>query len=322
MIKIAAFVPEAIDGCAWYRGLGVLNKLRYIGNVDVKRIYGNFTWADISDCDIAFMQRPHTKQHVEITKFVSKIVPLWIDYDDDLTQVPPSNPNFWEFSSADTYSNINSIRELASLVTCSTPELSKTFGGIHVPNAYNDYDLSTEYKEQYAKVILWRGSSTHVEDIYDYRYTLLELANKYSDFNFHFMGQAPWVLGNLPKNVTFSKPIPMLDYLRYIGDMKPAITIVPLADNNFNRAKSNIAWLETARTGAGIVAPAISSWNNIPFLKGYKLGREDSFFDSFVAEMAQYQLFASKRWDYIKQFLLLSHVNMLRLELIRQVVEK
>src|SRR5574343_1695194 len=118
--QIAAIVPSNPDGCAFYRGLGVMNELRRL-DIDTKQLTGKLSWMSLSDCDIGFMQRPYTTQHLELAKLIKQQMPLWIDYDDLLTAIPESNPAYVDYSET----RIDDILRLADVVTVSTEMLKE-----------------------------------------------------------------------------------------------------------------------------------------------------------------------------------------------------
>jgi hypothetical protein len=86
--------------------------------------------------------------------------------------------------------------------------------------------------------------------------------------------------------------------------------IVPLEDEVFNRCKSNIAWLETARSGTITVAPFWESWA-VPGVYAY----EDDFFDTAHGALTEGEKWWGG-WDYIQNNLLLSEINRLRAKVV------
>ena len=95
MKTLTALCPNYSDATSWYRAIGPLSRL--------KEKRGDFTismpsivdWATLSTSSGVFVQRPCEKRHVEaieIARACDKFI--WIDYDDDLLNVPGDNPNY------------------------------------------------------------------------------------------------------------------------------------------------------------------------------------------------------------------------------------
>ena len=315
--RIAAFVPGESDGCAFYRGLGVLNELRHL-DIDTKRLYGKVSWMDIADCDIGFMQRPYTTQHLELAKLIKQQMPLWVDYDDLLTAIPESNPSYATYATAEVQDAIQNILCLADVITVSTQalkdELSATDGlDIRViKNAYNDYRLPTESNiiERRQSVVLWRGTNSHIGDLFSVKDDLDALIRTHPGVRFVFLGFVPWMLVDLQaRNIDLVAEQNMYDYHRLLGNINPDVVIVPLEDNTFNQCKSNIAWLETARSGAHVIAREWDEWL-VPNVQYY----EHSFFNAVDAALVDDK--SLRGWDHVKKHLMLSDINKQRAELV------
>ena len=53
---------------------------------------------------------------------------------------------------------------------------------------------------------------------------------------------------------------PIFSYMELLRQVSPWVNIVPLARNDFNLAKSNLAWLEGSAIGAATLAPKWEEW--------------------------------------------------------------
>lgn len=316
MKNIATFVPAEPDGCAFFRGLGVLGELRHY-DINTKRMYGKVSWMDIADCDIGFMQRPYTPQHLELAKLIKQQMPLWVDYDDLLTAIPESNPAYATYATAEVQDAIQNILCLADVITVSTQalknELSKTDGlDIRViRNAYNDYRLPTESNilDRKQSVVLWRGTNSHVGDLFSVKDALDELIRSHPGVRFVFLGLVPWMLDLKPTNIDLVAEQNMYDYHRLLGNINPDVVIVPLEDNTFNQCKSNIAWLETARSGAHVIARPWDEWM-VPNVQHYNT----EFFAAVDAALLDDKTL--RGWNYVKRNLMLSNINKQRAEIV------
>lgn len=261
MIRAVWASPSIDDVPSFYRGWGPLcNLLKRFPDL---ALYHNnqFNWANTRMADVFCFARNWTEGCVaamQMCKAQGKFV--WTDYDDSFIHCPPSNPNYEQLENC--HENLWKIMNLADVITVSTEALKEDFVEVHekvfiIPNAYDD-DLFGEFPDppERTKRVLWRGSQTHDEDLIQVCDQLIRVAHSpvAKDWEFVFMGYNPlFITARLPK----VRVIPPLDIMKYFATLRvlaPSIMIVPLADNKFNRAKSNIAWLEGTYAGAMTLA--------------------------------------------------------------------
>jgi hypothetical protein len=313
--NIAVISHSGGDACQYYRGLGPMRELRRL-DIDVTNIKNEISWLELSGSDIGFMQRPYTPQHVAVAKLIKQQMPLWIDFDDLLTAVPESNPSYITYAADKTHESIARLVHLADVVTVSTEAL-KTYLGREdirvIPNAYNDYRLPTERNvvKRKGKIVLWRGTNSHAGDITAHKDAINALIKHNPDTRFIFVGSIPWMLDLSAENMDHVAAQTMYEYFQLVDELAPDMMIVPLEDNVFNQCKSNIAWIETARNGTTVVAPLWGSWA-APGVCGYT----DDFFTTANDALNN----GGKDWagwDYVKENLLLSKINELRAEVVR-----
>lgn len=313
MTNVVLFSPNEGDGCSYYRGIGVFSHLRHYG-INLIRPGNAVSWASVAEADVAYLQRPSSKKTLELVKMLKNMMPVWVDYDDDLLQVPESNPAYSAYSSKSTRDSIAEIVALADVATVSTPKLQETFVGARViPNAYDDYRLPTDYapKEHARKRVLWRGTGSHIGDLLAYQEQLRALIRDNPNVDFIFLGFLPWMLDTKAPNLFYMEPSDIFAYMKAIEKVSPDITIVPLEDNALNRAKSNIAWIETARYGAQCVAPNWEEWQ-CPGVNPYT----DLMFYSEVDRTLEHSR-TRAGWDSITKHLLLSDINQQRVDIIK-----
>ena len=100
--------------------------------------------------------------------------------------------------------------------------------------------------------------------------------------------------------------------------MAPSCLHVPLHDNPFNRAKSNIAWIEGSYAGAVCVVPA---WWNVPGALSYTDG--PSYYEaikSVIKGEVDKKKLNAEAWEFIMDTLPLSKVNVERLQIINSLI--
>lgn len=315
MKQIIVFSPDEADGCSFYRGLGVLGEL-HRQDILIRRSPRYINWSELCDCDIGFMQRPFSTKHVEVAKMIKQQMPLWLDYDDDLFNIPECNPTYELYSRNEVLESLEQLKLLADVITVSTQGVQKSFGGVIIPNAYNDYRLPVTFcgKENKKPIVLWRGTESHVGDLLAFKNQLNDLIHS-TDAKFVFLGFNPWILDTLDRDVVYIPSRDIYSYHQILEVINPDVLIVPLIDDKLNRAKSNIAWLETARFGTRSVVRAWPEWH-VPNTYIYSSNQEflPAFKDAFLTKTN------GSAWEYVQNNLFLSQVNKNRLEIIQTLL--
>jgi hypothetical protein len=312
IINILAFCPGPNDATSFYRGLGPLYELQnsgIINNIEplasyfkqhefnvlthnINIIQGNahsFSWSQIAQADIVFIQRPHQPVLREVARLAKRLgKPLWVDLDDDHLDVPTHHRMYHVLTDFDNIEAHKDILNVADVVTFSTDHLLKTYfkrGLVHnvelVPNALPEWlDNITKLPTKKSDFrILWRGSETHSKDLAMYLPQLNQLIKNYPDIMFTFFGYVPAV-NNAPnvEYIPHTNTGDLVGYFTKLYQLQANLVIVPLEFNNFNRCKSNIAMLEAHWSGAHCIGPAMPEWENC-----YLNYLFDSFTDSVTA---------------------------------------
>jgi glycosyltransferase involved in cell wall biosynthesis len=270
MISVLCRIPVAWDATALYRSTGPFNHIRTVADFTFKESQ-NYNWVVIGSHDCVFMQRPFTEQDLQLAHLTKRCnKPLVIDYDDDLLSVPEHNPAHKFYSSQRVHQQIKQIIGMADQVIVSTEALAKKYNEFRqadpcvvIPNAFPDHMVpfvDSNIKRQ--NVITWRGSNTHNLDLRTMHPVIKIVVKEYPNWKFVFFGDPDWdTLNLIPKDqrhvVATQDPIDYLDSLKKVGS---TVHMVPLEDNEFNRSKSNIAWIEATFAGAATIAPNWLEW--------------------------------------------------------------
>jgi len=329
-MKIGTIIPAPHDATSLYRAQGPINALmRFTNSFEFIPIRGDFnvSWETFSQLDVLFMQRPYTADDVKVAKFAKDIgLKLWIDWDDDLANIPYSNPCFEMYKKANAASNVRDLVNLSDRITVSTFELAKTYMALDkiiylIPNAFNDFMFKREFpKPTRDKVVLWRGSSTHEKDLLEVVPYIEELARNFPKWKWLFVGMKPWMLEDKidKENLLWVPSMDPIAYFQFLNKIDPAIQMVPLSDSQFNKCKSNIAWQEASFCGAVTVAPSYLPEFNVPGVVPY--GSPADFYATMQAIMyGDHNDQSNESWEHIKENLLLSKVNQKRIELLRNL---
>jgi hypothetical protein len=276
-IVVGIQAPDKDCPSSYYRGWGPWIKLTQKYPVQLKALT-EFTWRELKDVDVVFMQRPWAPEHVQCVinafKNGSKV---WCDWDDNLFCVPTDNPQ-WH-----TYNNcadeLIALAARSSLITVSTQVLLRTFSQYNrnvvvVPNGIDtDFycNLTPPSDKLNKRIVLWRGSSSNIANIHEFAEPLIRIIRKCTGMHFVFQGHLPYkITDNIPKDsYTFSPWTTIPDCLITSMAMQPSIAFVTLRDTPFERSRSNIAWMESTMAGAAVLAPDFEEWQQ-PGITRYK----------------------------------------------------
>ena len=327
--NLGVFCPTQADATSFYRGMGPLGALRRSYKSDFLSLafLSECHWASIKMLDYAFMQRPYTDSHLMIAKLIKhQRIPLWLDYDDYLFDLPTDNPCFNGYSDPKVKKNMETLLGLADVVSVSTTRLAELLYGytdklIVIRNAFDDWMLPLAPENPAPKkVILWRGSKTHDGDLDEMSNAAITLSAKYPDWTWLFLGSKPWFTKLMPKKntIVIEEALDIYEYHQMLAEMQPALMTVPLAHSDFNRAKSDCAFIEGTFAGAAVIAPdfqeEFSPFHCIKYSSGTNPTKADQDLTMTLEatlNMDLTQLLAMQQaaWQYIKTKRLLSHAN-------------
>ena len=321
-MRVNLHYHELLNHTSFYRCLGpFIAMAEPKGAHTVRCLPSAPTWADVMQADVAFVHRPYLPEDLAtIRKYKAYGVPVWIDYDDDFFGIPQSSPVYEKI--AEARQNVTESLKAADIVTVSTACLKEVYAPIAknvrvIPNAMPD-QLAVNRPNRPARMkrIVWRGNATHARDINTVKDAVIRVALAHKDWDWIFLGgYRPWeICEEFTRNGIdfFVHPwIPdVYDYMRFLSKLDAAIMIVPLEDQPFNHAKSNIAWMEAAWANTLSLAPAWPEW----VARGGNTYDDQYLFQDALEGMMDNKtaLTTNTSWDYITKNLLLSKVNQSR----------
>jgi glycosyltransferase involved in cell wall biosynthesis len=176
------------------------------------------------------------------------------DCDDDIFSIKHHNPAAHVFNPL-AKRCAYSLMELADVVTTTTSILAKRFPRKDVVVIPNSVDTST-FKSftPNTKRMIWAGSATHWQDFKPILPAIRTFLRLHSDWKFICMGYNP---ADFRKNSQVES-IGWRSITQYVEDMhnlEADFAIIPLDNNDFNRAKSNLKWVEFSATGIPCILP-------------------------------------------------------------------
>jgi hypothetical protein len=320
-IKYCTTNPQSSN--SFYRCGGVLPKLRRLDETISAELAAQIDWDVLIDTDILFLQNPFDDNYFMAAAMAKELkVKLWLDYEDNILDVPVTHP-FYKFFSGYAFKKMTwDLMAMADVVTVPTEALKKRFDKhcknvIVVENAFNDYNYDLPAKMSENKIIQWRGSDTHWHNLDAVKEQLWEVAENNPDWVWNFMApdekDVLHVLKGIP-NSQYTPAVRWIDYMRYIRRLSPGIQIHPLEDNEFNRCKAGVAWIEGTYSGAAF---AMS-----PYLAEYAqtmLGLFDSLSEAIKVSAKERQDNFDFATGLIKNNLLLSEINKKRLKIAQEL---
>lgn len=196
-------------------------------------------------------------------------IPLIVDIDDNIWEIKNDNPNY-EFyrKGAKKLATSSTYLSLANYVWTSTQPLSEYVQG-RLKDAYNkdmdvsvlpncinptDFDFKKTPLDSNKIVIGWQGSTTHHEDLKVAMPAIAKLMKKYDNLHFEIVGGViADRVSDLFKDFDFesTQRIHMKaggdaydTFPKMLSEQAWDIAIAPLTNDEFNRAKSHIKWME------------------------------------------------------------------------------
>lgn len=292
------------DSCAYYR----INPLKRISHcAGLNRIP---QWYDFPQTKNFVIQRPAENAELNMMLVAKNYgVKVIVDYDDDLLNWDDYNPAKGYYDNK--AENIKECLKVADEVWVSTQAIKDVYSlynkNIHViPNAYMWGE--PEKPNLLNRKVLWRGSPTHEVDMLLYPYEKLVKGNE--KWQFYTMGwEYTYYKLTLGDNYNWLGVVPITNFFEMIKEINPNVMMFPLVDTQFNRGKSNIAWLEATSIGAATFASMLPEYQK-PGVTDIKMLHAACEGDKVKFMRDRWE----ESWEYIKENLLVDKVNKLREE--------
>lgn len=239
-------------------------------------------FAFYSSMDVIRIQRQGTKPQLE---FFNKLLSMRdnlkfkLSYDiDDLPfyeDIPIYNYNYEDYNSDELRANIQALMELCDCMTVSTEQMKQYFlektkqKNIQViPNYVPRFWIGSEYSEGHLlhnfekhrsqPRILYFGSSSHIDSLRksknpedDFQHVKDAIIESRKEFTWVFVGTAPYELAPYCQagEMEFHPWKNLVEFPRFLSLLDVNMAVAPLADNMFNRCKSNNKYVETSALG-------------------------------------------------------------------------
>jgi glycosyltransferase involved in cell wall biosynthesis len=198
--------------------------------------------------------------------------------DDNLWELPPENPAYGRIDP----DILDQTLDLADVVCVSTEPLLDIVGRTKGRLCLNLIDAAA-YRgivpapHENVRVV-WAGGETHRADLQILVDVLPRVAKKFPSVEWHFFGLMPEFMEGIG---VYHAPVPLADYPRALVSLGGDIGIVPLVDNELNRAKSNIRFLEYSLAGMVTLASLVGPFRCI------RQGLDGMLADNWERELTQ-----------------------------------
>ena len=140
-------------------------------------------------------------------------------------------------------------------------------------NFYNEKNISRNFDKHRKKpVVLYPGSGAHfdvdnrVKQQDDFGHVVDEVIKTKNKFDWVFLGAfplkvRPYIKSGEMKFVPWNH---LYDYPQTVADINPNVIVAPLCDNTFNKAKSDLKYIEACAYGLPGICQDIDTYANAP----------------------------------------------------------
>lgn len=264
-LKVAIFSLEGLDdACAQIRLIAPLEalggRITYRWWATVVDQSCNSDLDAIDGADLVVVQRffPRNGTVEILKKILDSGKPVIYEADDLLFDLPETNHlKPWATETAEL---LTQFLPLFSAITVSTPQLKDEFLRFNpnvfvLPNMMDGRLFHPVSNRNDTKITIgFCGTNTHARDLSLIDDAIFRIAQRYGDkLDFLFMGYAGQHHAKLPGFRYVDFELGYQSYSQKLAGLNIDIALIPLEDNQFNRCKSNIKWLEYSACGiAGI----------------------------------------------------------------------
>lgn len=279
-----AYLAESNSGNGFYRGIGPMTTLGQLRGHRVRRLPDDthVPVAEVRDVDLLFVHRfadEHAQRLVREAKEHGAAV-VW-DNDDDMGAIPKGTVAHKRFGGIHWERRLVGMRrifELADLVTAPSAALAQRLAELGarrtqvIQNHLPDQFLQPEPRTRSGVTIGWVAGLEHAMDAerLPIRATLQRLLDERPDLHVVTFGLR---LGLESDRYRARDIVRLLELCARVAEFD--IGIAPLADLEFNRARSNIKLKEYAAAGVPWLASPIGPYAGMGERQGGRLVADD-----------------------------------------------
>ncbi len=297
-----------------------------------------FVTDKVMEADVIVIQRPQDEKWFDLFKALQKIGrAMVIDCDDHPFDISPLNPAYkfygtkevkylwpdgkadmlWEngkcgFSIEDNISRKDYLRDAvrrADMVSVTTEELKDKI--VSVNNAVNVLpnliDFGIYPKVEYVKRevrIGWQGGVSHYEDLFMVVPAIKKIISKHPEVKFVFFGDTKFygLFKDIPQDrIEWHNWVQYVAYPYKLATLNLDIGLCPVIDNEFNRCKSSIKFLENSVFKVPSICSNIPPYSPVVDGKNGVLAGPDEWFeqiDELVQDKAKRESIGRTAYNY------------------------
>lgn len=292
--RVVQFTAD-FSGCGLYRMGWMSHLMNYQAKLAISDMFvmvGDANW--YRNVKAIRLQRQATTDQKKFVQFLKEIQPqigFKLIYEVDDVVFAEDIPDFNKFKSAFTSDEIrNNVVDIINMcdevsVTCDfmrdlytqrtgkkeisvIPNFPAKFwiGNYFDPNKINrDYDANKKKPR-----ILYSGSGAHfdvenkVNQKDDFEHVIKAIIDTRHKFQWIFIGAFPLQLQQYIQNkdIEFHPWCRLYDFPKKIYDLNVQMMVAPLQDNNFNRSKSDIKYIEACAFGLPVACQDMCTYQN------------------------------------------------------------
>lgn len=265
--------------------------------------------------DIIHFQRQYAPESFIVMNQLQRMgKPCIFLCDDNIWDIPPSNPAKGTYEQADIQNRYQRIMAQANAVTTSTPHLAEQclkfnknviiFRNLVDPAIDSFRAPGRDDPEEIR--IGWTGTPHHHDDILLVDQVCRQILLKYQKVKFIFIGYAPPnMYGQYPAGrYEYYNFVPVDSWYNAFANLDIDIGLVPLIDHPFNYSKTCRKFQEYSIVHAATVCSPIGNYRDLPSDIVYRLSsnREDDWFRGItwmIEHPVERKTFGEKAHQYI-----------------------
>jgi hypothetical protein len=260
------YLVEAWSSCAWYRCYTPGEELRRRGyevHMATELSQEAADWADV----VVFERQsePEILDAIAYCRSQGKLTVYEID--DDVWNIHRDSAAHPYFSRPGVLETMDEAIRSCAIVTTTTRQLASRVralnANVHIlPNMLPDdhwpFDRPKEQAED--KVVIgWAGSDTHLPDLRQLEGVIDCLLDRYDQVEFAWAGMSEMPFPG-HERMRCIEGVPINDYPSLVSQFH--IGLAPVIDTVFNRAKSDLKFLEYAAIGIPVAASRTPTYEN------------------------------------------------------------
>lgn len=264
---IFSFIPDR-NGCGFYRTLLPFGLLQTHYNLEHRSKTYWLSKPELTFARWIRFQRQATDEQLKVFreyKEAGKKTGLKMIYeiDDNVHELEPTNTLALKFYTPKRKDNVVAMMQEADMVTFSTNRLKKYYAehfDIHhsvvVPNRIPRFmwsRMKQAPRRRKKPMILWYGGEAHANGNADFSFLVDHIKETRNKYTWSFIGAWPKDVEREP-HVKLHEWVAFEDLPFTIWKQNPDVIICPIADNEFNKCKSDLKVMEASTLGIPIVA--------------------------------------------------------------------